>query len=61
MDNGGADHSEAKFPWLGWGKGSRGENFGCHPSIEPSEGFPAQQKRMPPKLPQEQVSPRVST
>jgi len=54
------DHSVAKLPWLGQGKGGGGKNFGCHPSIEPSEGFSAQQKRMPPKLPQKRVSPRVS-
>ena len=49
----------ANLACLGRRKGLWGENCGWHVSIEPSEGFPAQQKRRWPKLPPGQLSHRI--
>jgi hypothetical protein len=60
VGNGRTDDPIANFAWLGRRKGLGGENCGWHVSIEPSEGFPAQQKRRWPKLPRSQLSHRIA-
>jgi hypothetical protein len=56
VGNRGSDHAVTNFSGLGRGEGFGGKNFDGHPPIEPPEGFPAQQKRSLPKLPQRLVS-----
>ena len=61
VGNRGSDDAVTKPSGLGRGEGFEGENFRGHPPIEPPEGFPAQQKRSSPKLPERRVSLTMSS
>jgi hypothetical protein len=61
VGNRGSDDAVTNPSGLGRGEGFWGENFDGHPPIEPSEGFPAQQKRSSPKLPEWRVSLSMSS